>query len=249
MIDEERSRNATDDLARMTIVEHLAELRARVLKAVIAVFIGGVICWFAYFEIFDVLIEPLCQVTGEDECRLVATDALQPFLVRMQISAYGGVALAMPVILWQVWRYITPGLYSHERRYAIPFVAIACVLFVLGAVLAFFTLPRALDFLLNIGGSDIEPFLTPDKYFGLVVRMMVAFGIGFEFPVVLVFLQLVGVLHHRTLRRFRRYAIVGIVTLCAFITPSGDPVSLFSLSVPLYAFYEISILIGWFLKR
>jgi sec-independent protein translocase protein TatC len=122
-------------------------------------------------------------------------------------------------------------------------------LFILGAGLAYWTLPRALAFLISIGGEDIEAFYTPDKYIQLIVYMMLAFGAGFEFPIVLVFLQLVGVLSYQRLISWRRYAIIAIVVLVAVITPSGDPISLAALSVPMYLFYELSILIGWLVTR
>jgi len=165
--------------------------------------------------------------------------------VRLKTSGYAGIALAMPVLLWQVWRFVTPGLCPHERRYPMPFVASALVLFVLGAGLAYYTLPRALDFLISIGGE--ENFVTafaPSRYFTLITYMMLAFGIGFEFPIVLVFLQLAGVVDAAALRKARRFAIVGICILVAVITPSGDPYSMLMLSVPMVLFYEISILIG-----
>ena len=144
---------------------------------------------------------------------------------------------------------ITPGLHAHEKKYAIPFVISALVLFVLGGSLAYYTLPKALDFLVNIGGDGFVTQFRPAPYFQLVTYMMLAFGIGFEFPIVLVFLQLVGVLSADTLKKFRRYAIVGIVILVAVITPSGDPYSLAILSIPMYLFYEIAILIGLLLTR
>jgi sec-independent protein translocase protein TatC len=131
----------------------------------------------------------------------------------------------------------------------VPFVASGVVLFVMGAGLAYWTLPRALAFLISIGGEDIEAFYTPDKYIQLIVYMMLAFGAGFEFPIVLVFLQLVGVLSYQRLISWRRYAIIAIVVLVAVITPSGDPISLAALSVPMYLFYELSILIGWLVTR
>ena len=108
------------------------------------------------------------------------------------MTGYGGIALAMPVILWQIWRFITPGLYSHEKKYAIPFVVSALVLFVMGAALAYYTLPKALDFLVNIGGENLQTQFRPAPYFQLITYMMLAFGVGFEFPVILVFLQLAG---------------------------------------------------------
>jgi sec-independent protein translocase protein TatC len=168
----------------------------------------------------------------------------------MKLAGYGGIAIAMPVILWQIWRFVTPGLYAHEKKYAIPFMASALTLFVLGAGLAYYTLPQALDFLISIGGSD--NFVTafqPAKYFSLITYMMLAFGIGFEFPILLVFLQMVGVLNVGMLKSGRRYAIVGICVLVAVITPSGDPISMLMLSVPMVLFYEISIIAGRIIER
>jgi len=122
-------------------------------------------------------------------------------------------------------------------------------LFIMGASLAYWTLPRALAFLIDIGGEDIEAFYTPDKYIQLIVYMMLAFGLGFEFPIILVFLQLAGIVNYKTLASWRRYALIGIVVLVAVITPSGDPISLAVLSVPMYLFYELSILIGRLITR
>jgi sec-independent protein translocase protein TatC len=156
----------------------------------------------------------------------------------------------MPVILWQVWRFITPGLYAHEKKYAIPFLVSALTLFVLGAGLAYYTLPRALEFLVDIAGSD--NFLvaySPAKYFKLVTYMMLAFGIGFEFPILLIFMQMAGIIGPAQLSAFRRYAIVGICILVAVITPSGDPISMLMLSVPMCLFYEVAILIGRIIER
>ena len=168
----------------------------------------------------------------------------------MKLALYGGIAIAMPVILWQIWRFVTPGLYDHEKKYAVPFMVSALCLFVLGAGLAYYTLPRALDFLIDIGGED--NFVTafqPDKYFTLILYMMLAFGIGFEFPILLIFLQMAGVITPRQLSGARRYAIVGICVLVAVITPSGDPISMLMLSVPMILFYEVSILIGRVIER
>jgi sec-independent protein translocase protein TatC len=240
------------DDSRMTLVEHLAELRSRLIKAVIAVVVGGVVCWIFYDSLLEVLLEPYCSSLGEGgssfagagECKLLVTDPLEGFALRLKVAGYGGIALAMPVILWQLWRFITPGLYSHERKYAIPFVLSALALFVTGAALAYWTLPRALTFLQGIGGPNLVEAYSPGPYLNLIIYMMLAFGVGFEFPIVLIFLQLAGVLTWQQLSRFRRYAIVGIVVLVAVITPSGDPFSLMVLSVPMYVFYEVAIVFG-----
>jgi sec-independent protein translocase protein TatC len=240
------------DDGRMTLMEHLTELRDRLIKIVLAVAIGMAISFVLYPQIFDILIEPYQQVADPERSiseDLIAADPLEGFTVRMRLALYGGIAIAMPVILWQLWRFITPGLYPHEKRYAVPFLACALALFVLGAGLAYLTLPRALEFLQTIGGDDLVAGYRPGKYFQLVTYMMLAFGIGFEFPIVLIFLQMIGVLTVAGLRSARRYAIVGITILVAVITPSGDPISMLMLSVPMVVFYEVSIVAGLLIQR
>ena len=245
--------DAAADDGRMTLVEHLAELRGRLIKIVLAVAVGMIVAFVLYDPIFDLLIDPYQDVADPDRAlaggALIAGDPLEGFTVRMRLALYGGIALAMPVILWQLWRFVTPGLYAHEKRYAIPFLASALTLFVLGAGLAYLTLPRALEFLQTIGGDNLVTGYQPGKYFQLITYMMLAFGIGFEFPIVLIFLQLVGVLSVGALRSARRYAIVGITVLVAVITPSGDPISMLMLSVPMVVFYEVSIVAGIILQR
>ncbi|CAN5607481.1 twin-arginine translocase subunit TatC [soil metagenome] len=234
---------------QMTLMDHLGELRDRLVKCVIAVVLGGTIAWLFYNQIYDFLLEPYERVADPGSGGLFVTDPLEGFTVRLKVAGYGGIAFAMPVILWQLWRFITPGLYDHEKKYAIPFVGSAVVLFAMGAGLAYWTLPKALEFLTNIGGDDLTEIFSPAKYFGLITYMMLAFGIGFEFPILLIFLQMAGILETDTLRKSRRYAVVGIVVLVAVITPSGDPYSLAVLSIPMYLFFEASILIGRLLER
>src|SRR5690606_5191505 len=244
---------APDDQSRMTLVEHLTELRNRVIKCVIAVAVGMVVAFVLYPQIFDFLIAPYKAIAEErntiGDGQLLILDPLEGFGVRMRLAMYGGIAIAMPVILWQIWRFVTPGLYPHEKRYAVPFVVSALVLFVLGAALAYYTLPRALDFLVRIGGDDLVTAFAPGKYFSLITYMMLAFGIGFEFPILLIFLQMAGIVSAAALRSVRRYAIVGITILVAVITPSGDPISLLMLSVPMVVFYEASIIAGRVIER
>ncbi len=248
-----------DEGGHMTLMEHLAELRNRLIKSAVAVAVGAVICWIFYGFILDFLLEPHCRESvsesvSESElfdpgCNLFVTSPLEPFSVRMTLVGYSGLALAMPVLLWQGWRFIAPGLYRHEKRYAIPFVAAGVLLFFSGAALAYWSLPRALDFLKDIGGPDLVSWFSPSQYLGFVVKMMVAFGVAFQFPIVLIGLQAMGVVENRTLRRVRSYAVVGIVILVAVITPSGDPYTLMALSVPMYAFYEFAILWGVLTRR
>ena len=157
--------------------------------------------------------------------------------------------VAMPMILWQFWAFVAPGLYSHEKRYALPFVWGGVALFFAGAGLAYWSIERALDFLSQVGGEDFTSLFAPGDYLGFVIKMIVAFGVAFEFPIVLIFLQILGILGYRTLVSGRQYAIVGIVVLVAFITPSGDPFTLMILSVPMWLFYEISIAFGFLRER
>lgn len=234
----------------MTMIEHLTELRRRLIIGFISIGVGAIAAWVLYPQIIEFLLEPYCEtLEAGQECRLYVRNPLEPFSVRLTVAGYGGLILAMPVVLWQVWRFVAPGLYSHEKRYAIPFVLGGVLLFFLGAALAYWSIPRALEFLSEIGGEDFASLFAPNDYLGFVIKMIVAFGVGFEFPIILIFLQLLGILEYQTLTKGRQYAIVGIVVLVAVITPSGDPFTLMVLSVPMYLFYEFSIAFGWFRNR
>ena len=236
---------------RMSLIDHLTEVRQRVIKIVLAVVVGMTISFMLYGPISNFLIQPYVDActNSVSDCKLLALDPLEGFGVRMKLATYGGIFIAMPVILWQLWRFITPGLYSHEKKYAIPFMSSALLLFLTGAGIAYYTLPQALTFLQQIGGSDIVTAYSPGKYYGLISYMMLAFGIGFEFPIVLVFAQMLGIITPDNLRHARRYAIVGICVTVAVITPSGDPISMLALSIPMVLFYEVSIILGSIIVR
>lgn len=242
------------DEARMSLMEHLTELRDRIVKVVVALLIGMIASFLLYDQIFAILIAPYEDIANSSTSltggRLLQVDPLEGFGIRMKLALYGGIGIAMPVILWQIWQFVTPGLYDHEKRYAIPFLVSALTLFVLGAGLAYYTLPRALEFLISIGGSDnFVTAFAPGKYFTLITYMMLAFGVGFEFPILLIFLQMANIIGPAQLRQARRYAIVGICVMVAVITPSGDPISMLMLAGPMVLFYEISILVGRILER
>jgi sec-independent protein translocase protein TatC len=233
----------------MTVVEHLSELRRRIVISLIAITLGAIVCFIFSESIIKFLITYYRDATAGEKDQLIFLGPLDAFLTRIKIATYGGIVLALPVWLFELWRFITPGLNPNEKRYAIPFVLASMALFALGAFVALLTLPRALEFLLDVGGTQLRPELTADKYLSFVSLMMVAFGVAFEFPVVLVFLLLARVLTTRQLRRWRRPAALVIVVFAAVITPSQDPYSLFFMAAPMYLFYEMSIIIGRVLKR
>ena len=232
----------TAPAGHMTLWEHLAELRTRLFRVAIAVAVGALLGWFLYPYVLAILKHPFNEVQPGQP--FIATEPLQAFGLRLKMSAYIGIAVAMPVIVWQVWRFVTPGLYPHEKKYAIPFTVSAVVLFLGGAAVAYYVLNPTLEFLTTIGGSQIEPFYTADSYVTLIVWMMLAFGVGFEFPVLLVALQMIGVLTPKKLIQWWRQAIVVIAVIAAVITPSGDPISMIALAVPMLVLYVVSIAVG-----
>jgi sec-independent protein translocase protein TatC len=241
---------------RMPLVEHLAELRRRIIICVIAVTLTGIVAFFLYNPVLHFLRQPYCDAIRSRGlrnsgvgCNLVITDPLEGFTTRLKVTGYLALFFASPVLLWQLWRFITPGLHKREKRYAIPFVAASVVLFALGAVVAILTFPKALDFLIGVSGKGVSTFFSPGRYIGLYVLVIAAFGIAFEFPIVLVFLELAGVVPSKKLKQWRRPAIVVIFVVAAVITPSQDPYSLFAMAIPMTIFYELSILVGKILKK
>jgi sec-independent protein translocase protein TatC len=233
----------------MTLVEHIAELRRRLIVSVAALLVTGTVAFVVYPHILNFLKQPYCSVVGPKQCLLYVTGPLEGLALRIKIATYGGLFLASPVILWEVWRFITPGLRRSEKRYAIPFILTSVTLFAAGAVLAYYSFPHALSFLQKVGGPSLHEIYSPSNYLGLIVALMAVFGLTFEFPVILVSLELAGVLKPEKLASWRRWAIVLLVTFAAVITPSGDPFSMMVLAIPLYLFYEVSILIGKVLLR
>jgi sec-independent protein translocase protein TatC len=244
-------RSDAEDLASMTLVEHLTELRTRLFIACVAIAVGAVVAFVLYNRILDFLVNPYCDIrrSNGQGCKLYVTSPLEGIAVRLKIAGYGGLMIASPVVLWELWRFITPGLHKQEKRYAIPFIMASTLLFFFGVLVAYLTFPKALEFLINIGGSDLQEIFSPKEYVSFFLKIMLAFGLAFEFPVILVFLQIVNVLTSRKLSSWRRPAIVIIVAAAAVITPSQDPYSLFAMAIPMYVFYEVSILIGRILKR
>ena len=241
---------------KMTLRDHLQELRVRLVRAVLAVTLGFVIIIVFYKSVLSFLAKPLFRLcnngtvnpeAGKTCAELISLSPLDAFGARVSISVYGGLIIALPVLMWQLWRFIAPALHRSERKYAVGFVLSSVGLFILGCTLAYLTLQPALEFLINFGQA--QPTYQISKYVSFVGLMAAAFGVGFQFPVLLVFLQLVNVIQWRQLLKWWRHAIIVIVVLAATITPSGDPISLMALAVPMIIFYFVAIVLGRFIAR
>jgi len=242
----------------MSINEHLGELRHRVIICVLAFVAAAVAATVLYEPILHILIRPLCEVdstsvhhgagslgaSGTGTCNLYVTSPLDGLSLRVKIAMFGGLFMASPVILFQIWQFITPGLKSREKKYAAPFVAATTALFLLGAATAYFTLPHALGFLKSVGGPNLQSIYDPIPYLGLILLMMALFGLTFQFPVILVSLELARVVTPAKLLKSWRWAIILITLVSGVATPSSDPFSMLALAVPLIVFYFASIGIG-----
>jgi sec-independent protein translocase protein TatC len=231
----------------MTVVEHLGELRNRLMVSLAAFLAISVVAFIFYEPLFDFIRRPYCDLPkdllGPQGCDLVFQKATGGFVFRLKLTALTGIIFTSPVWLYQIFAFVTPGLTQKEKRYALPFVLCSVVLFAAGATLAYITLPTGLRILLTIGGEGLVPFLGAEEFLNFVGLMFLGFGLMFEIPLVLFFLGLAGVITVDTLRKQRKVALVSIVALAAIVTPSQDPYTLLALSVPLYALYELTILL------
>jgi sec-independent protein translocase protein TatC len=248
-----RSQPDDGELGEMTLLGHLTELRKRLIRSVATIIVAAIVVFIFRDGLLHFLEQPYCDFllerTEVDECRFLITNPLQPLSVALTLSGYGGLILALPVVLYQIGRFVMPGLYPHEKRMLIPFIVASILLLALGMISAYLLMPKALSVLQNFGIESFTPLYTPGEYIGFFVKMLFAFGFAAEFPLILVFLQMVGVVRPDTLASNRRMAVVAVVILGAVITPTGDPFMLAVVSVPMYVSYEIAIIIGRRLTR
>ncbi len=232
---------------RQPLMAHLEELRARVFKVGIAIVVGSIVAFVFRNWIFDVLVEPYERVaTQRDLAFFKPTEAFSLF---MRISFFGGFLLASPVVIYQLWAFISPALTKRERRFVIPLVAVLVLLFLGGIAFGYWSLQRGLGFLLDFGSDRLDPTIGGGFYLTFALRFLLVFGIAFEFPVFLFAAAAVGVVGWRQLARGRRWAVLLIVTIGAVVTPSGDPLTLLLLSGPLYVLYELTIWLVRFILR
>lgn len=233
----------------MTIAEHLGELRRRLIIVAVAFIAAACVAALFYDWMLTVLREPYCHIHVASGCQFYATGALTQLGLRIKMAAFGGLVLASPVVLWELWRFITPGLHPKEKHYAVPFVLASIVLFFVGCAIVYVVLPHTMGWLIDIGGRHIHERLNPNSYLSLVLMLMVLFGLTFEFPVVLVALELARVVSSSALLHHWRWAIIGITVASAVLTPSSDPFSMCALAVPLIVFYFAAIGVGKLFRR
>lgn len=232
----------------MTLAEHLGELRHRFLIMAVTITVFGVLGFIFYPSILRILQNPYCSAIPQ-HCKFLVTNPLDGLTLRVKIAFFGGFLISSPVILWQVWLFITPGLKGKERRYVVLFVSSSLLFFSSGIAVAYFSFGHAIHFLKAIGGSTLMTEYNPNQYLTLFLLMMFIFGLTFLFPVVLVALELANVVTPAQLLRGWRYAIITITVASAVFTPSGDPLSMCALAVPLVVFYFLAIGTGKLLHK
>jgi sec-independent protein translocase protein TatC len=239
----------------MTLIEHLYELRNRIMKAAVFVVIGMIVAWFLYNGILAILKHPYCALPSKyrlipennpnNKCPLVYTGPLDAFLIRLKVMLISGIVLSSPFWLYQLWAFITPGLKKNERRLTVTFVGASTVLFAGGACLAFFVLTKGLRVLVESGGSGTAALLSINQYLSFVIAMLTIFGASFEVPLLIVMLNMVGVLSYARLKKMQRILIFAIFAFSAIATPSQDPFTMLALAVPMCILFEAAVVICW----
>jgi sec-independent protein translocase protein TatC len=235
-----------DDGATMTLLEHLEELRRRIIVVVVCILAGAVAGFLLSKPVFELLRAPLPDAYD----RLVFLTPTAAFAAQLTIAGFLGIGFAMPIILYNIWRFVTPGLTKRERGLVWPMIFGALVLFVAGIVAGYVLIPYALNFLLQFGTDlDLSDSLTIDGYIEFVTTMLLAFGIIFEFPIVLLALARVHILNYRFLASRRRYAVLIIVLISIVATPGGDPISPLLLSGVMYLLFELTLFLIRLMRR
>ena len=243
---------------KMALAEHLRELRKRVVIIAAVVFISMIFGFIWYStrlfgvipSLGEILRTPYCSIPPEarlqlgpdsSECRLLATGPFEQFMLRLKVGAVAGVVVTSPIWVYQVWAFIAPGLYKKEKKITLTYVAAASILFMAGAVLAYYVVAKALDFLLQMGNNVQITALSGSQYFNFVLALIVIFGLSFELPLLLVTLNILGLIEYVQLKKWRRFMIFGLFCFAALVTPGGDPLSMTALAVTLTILQEIAI--------
>ncbi|MCC5581915.1 MULTISPECIES: twin-arginine translocase subunit TatC [Microtetraspora] len=229
----------SDDDGRMTLMEHVRELRNRLVKMILAV-VAGTIVGFVFFDpIWTFMTGPFCRLpeayklNGGTGCTLVVHGVLDGFFINLKVAAIFGVVVSAPIWLYQIWAFVTPGLYQNERRYSLGFLGLAVPLFGAGAALAYLTLDKGLALLLGFVPMNAVPLIDVGDYLGFLIMMLVIFGISFLMPLLMVFLNVVGILRFKTVAKHQRMIVFGFFVFAAVATPSQDPFTMLALAMPM----------------
>jgi sec-independent protein translocase protein TatC len=237
----------SDELARMSLMEHLEELRKRIFYSVVALAIAFVPCWVYVQKIFDFLAAPIQKI--QPGLKLAFLGLTDPFILYFKVAALAALFLASPVVLYQLWAFVAPGLYRKERLLAIPFVFFTTIFFLAGGAFAYeVAFPFAAKFLLGMG-ANFQAVITIEKYFGFLLTVILGLGLMFELPVLILLLSLIGVVTPRFLLRYFRHAVVLIFIAAAIITPTPDIVNLCIFAVPALALYLLGVGAAFFAER
>lgn len=242
--DEHEKKPRSENLKVMGLLEHVDELRSRLVKSVLAVLVLFFVAYSYSAEMIGFLKAPLVHVLPRGTNALHFTGPMDVFMANCKLSLFVAVLLACPFWLFQFWRFIEPALYEHEKKYIVPFIVSSVSLFVFGLIFCFYLMvPVALQYLIGIGLEIGSPIITVSDYLSLLMLMMFGFGIIFETPVILILLSLLGILSADALSQNRKVVIVAIFIIAAVLTPTPDPISQFIMAIPMWLFYEISIII------
>ena len=234
---------------KMSFLEHLDELRQRLIKGLLAVLVGFVIAMVFINPIFDFVMAPLQAILPAGG-KLIYTEPTEAFMLYMKMGALVGLMMALPVVLWQVWAFIAPGLYAHEKRFAIPFVMMSTIFFIGGALFSHYVVfPAMWRFFASFSTETVVFAPRIEPVFSLYVRMALGMGAVFEMPTLIMFLARVGLVTPRFLIRHTKYAILIIFIVAAIVTPSPDVVSQFLLALPMIVLYAFSILVAWVFQK
>jgi sec-independent protein translocase protein TatC len=240
----ERSGEAGEELKRMTLLEHLEELRRRLAWSIGAIFVGFLLCWYWAPPIFAWLSVPITQFLPAGE-KLAFTGLVDPFMLYMKVALLAGIFLASPVVLYQLWLFVSPALYRHERSVAIPFLVFTTLFFVAGGYFGYkVAFPMVVHFLLQVG-QGFRQVVTINEYFSMASKVILGLGLVFELPVLILLLSRLGVVSHRFLLKYFRYAVLAIFIIAAVITPTPDIPTQCVFALPMIGLYLLGVLVAW----